>query len=132
MYIRISTYIHTDTLFQAGQTKEDSAPVFCHRASMDMVGSKECKHSISTRMAHSWALGKKKGLPSNGGDENPQMLEVIYIYIHTHIYTHTYIYIYTHITIHIYIHNVYIYMGVSINGGTPIVGWFISWKIRLK
>jgi hypothetical protein len=24
------------------------------------------------------------------------------------------------------------YMEVSINGGTPIAGWFISWKIRLK
>ena len=102
LYTHISTYIHTDTM------------IFCHRAWMDMVGSKECKHSISTRMAHSWALGnKKKGLPSNGGDENPQILGYIFIY--------TYIYIYIHI-----------YMGVSINGGTPIVGWFISWKIRLK
>jgi hypothetical protein len=27
---------------------------------------------------------------------------------------------------------VYIYMRVSINGGTPIAGWFISWKILLK
>ena len=27
---------------------------------------------------------------------------------------------------------VYIYMRVSINGGTPIVGVFISWKILLK
>jgi hypothetical protein len=24
------------------------------------------------------------------------------------------------------------YMEVSINGGTPIAGWFISWKILLK
>ena len=23
-------------------------------------------------------------------------------------------------------------MGISINGGTPIAGWFISWKIPLK
>jgi hypothetical protein len=24
------------------------------------------------------------------------------------------------------------YMGVSINGGIPIAGWFVSWKIPVK
>ena len=24
------------------------------------------------------------------------------------------------------------YLGVSINDGTPIAGWFISWKIRIQ
>jgi hypothetical protein len=80
LYTHISTYIHTDTM------------IFCHRAWMDMVGSKECKHSISTRMAHSWALGnKKKGCHRMVGMRIPKYWDT-YLYIHIYIYTYIYIY----------------------------------------
>ena len=37
-----------------------------------------------------------------------------------------------YIGIYWYIISLYINMGVSYNGGTPIIGWFSSWNTPLK
>ena len=54
------------------------------------------------------------------GDHFPNEIPCFFMVFHT-VYPRVYVCMY----VCMYVYDIYIYMGISINGGTPISGWFV-------